>query len=245
VLAERPCGRRETEVMVDCVVPMAGRWLFSVVCASSAICVMVCGACGRFRKDHANDDNGDLAPPVVVSAEVVVPPAATVSPSPSGQRIDFASLESEPPFVQAKMFRANGQLWKARLVLEPKALGAEGTKDEAELLAHICQEQADPDCVDACGRKLGKKIKYVPPAPSKAGTADAGSAPEAPLDADPDLTRARELVAKKQYEAARKLLEPGVLDGTASTEAVRLLRTTCEKKNDRLCIALCDAKLKN
>ena len=62
---------------------------------------------------------------------------------------------------------------------------------------------------------------------------------------EPDeLARARALVARAQYEPARKLLEPKVLDGKASREEVRVLRVVCEKQGDRMCVALCEAKLK-
>jgi len=61
---------------------------------------------------------------------------------------------------------------------------------------------------------------------------------------DTELARTRDLVLKMQYESARKALEPKVLDGRASREEIRLLKTICEKEGDRMCIALCDAKLK-
>ena len=130
----------------------------------------------------------------------------------------------------------------ARLVLERKALGADATKEETELLVRICQDQADAACIEACARKLGRKIKMPDggaPAPAIAG----GSAPEH-KEPDSDLARARDLVLKMQYEPARKTLEPKVLDGKASREEIRMLRTVCEKQGDRMCVALCDSKLK-
>jgi len=61
---------------------------------------------------------------------------------------------------------------------------------------------------------------------------------------DTELARARDLVLKKQYDLARKSLEPKVLDGKASREEVRLLETICERQHDRMCVALCESKLK-
>ena len=46
-----------------------------------------------------------------------------------------------------------------------------------------------------------------------------------------------------QLDPARKTLEPKVLDGKATREELRLLRTICDKQDDRMCVALCDSKL--
>jgi hypothetical protein len=45
-------------------------------------------------------------------------------------------------------------------------------------------------------------------------------------------------------EDNRKKLEPKVLDGKASKEEIRRLRAACAKQGDRMCVALCDAKLR-
>jgi len=225
----------------------SARW-FERAAAVSALGSMVttAAACDRKPKD---DGGGFDAAAVAVSVPDKVPPIAPLHGGPPAE-IDAGNLDTQPPFEQAKVFESNGQLWMARLVLEKKALGADGTKEEAELLAKICQQQSDEACVEACGTKLGRKIKYdasAPPAASasaRAGGADGGR--DAPLHKEPDseLARTRDLVLKMQYESARKALEPKVLDGRASREEIRLLKTICEKQTDRMCIALCDAKLK-
>jgi hypothetical protein len=61
---------------------------------------------------------------------------------------------------------------------------------------------------------------------------------------DTDLAKVRDLVLKGDLERARKALEPKVLEGKASREEVRLLRSVCITQKDRMCAALCDAKLK-
>lgn len=187
-------------------------------------------------------------PPVPTSsAREVVPPAAPFNATPVAQFADAGNLEGQPPFEQAKVYEANGQLWMARLVLERQALGSDGTKDEAELLARICQAQADAPCLDECGKKLGRKIKLEAGAPSGAANTFPGGAVSVGgehKEPDSDLARARDLVLKMKYEPARKALEPKVLDGKASREEIRLLKTICEKQGDRMCVALCESKLK-
>ena len=196
-------------------------------------------------KDPPPDpDAFDGATPIS-SAREPVPPAAPFNATPVAQFADAGNLDTQPPYEQAKVFEANGQIWMARLVLERKALGEDATKDETELLVKICQQQGDTSCLDACGRKLGRKIKYDAGAPS---ASPAGSAPAAVgqvhTEPDSELARARDLVLKMQYEPARKTLEPKVLDGKASREEIRMLKTICEKQGDRMCIALCETKLK-
>lgn len=175
----------------------------------------------------------------------VVPPAAPFNATPVAQFADAGNIDGKPPFEQASYYEANGQLWMARLVLEPKAFGSDGTNAEIELLAKVCQQQGDADCVDKCGGKLGRKIKMDAGIASKK---DAGK-PEAVTgqqheEPDTDLARSRDLILKKQYDLARKQLEPKVLDGKASREEIRLLKTVCERQSDRMCVALCESKLK-
>ena len=189
----------------------------------------------------------DTAPVTTTSAPEVVPPAAPFNATPVAQFADAGNLDTQPPFEQAKVFETNGQLWMARLVLERKALGSDATKDETELLLKICSQQNDAACVEACGKKLGRNIKLDGGAPaskssgSAAASAGVGSEHKEP---DSELARARDLVLKMQFEPARKALEPKVLDGKASREEIRMLKTICEKQGDRMCIALCDTKLK-
>ena len=59
-----------------------------------------------------------------------------------------------------------------------------------------------------------------------------------------EAAKARDLVLKKKYKEARAILEPKVVDGKASNEEVRLLKTICKEQGDRMCVALCDTKLK-
>jgi hypothetical protein len=106
-------------------------------------------------------------------------------------------------------------------------------------------QQNDESCVEQCGKKLGRKIKFTATAPKDTGppaaSASVGSEHKEP---ETDLARARDLVLKNDYENARKTLEPKVLDGKASREEIRMLKTICQKQSDRMCMALCDAKLK-
>jgi hypothetical protein len=177
--------------------------------------------------------------PVTIASHEVVPPAAPFNATPLAEFADAGNIDGKPPFEQAKIYYAQGQLWMGRLVLEPKALGGDGTKEEAELLAKICQDQQDAPCVDACSKRLGRKLKMP----------DGGApVPSKPLpehkEPDTELARARDLVLNAQPEPARKMLEPKVLDGKASREEIRLLKMICVSQKDRMCIALCDAKLK-
>ena len=185
----------------------------------------------------------DSAPVTMTSAPETVPPAAPFNATPVAQFADAGNLEGQPPYEQAKVYEAQGQLWMARLVLERKALGSDATTDETELLAKICVQQNDETCLDACASKLGHKIKFDAgkASPSAAASSSVGREHKEP---DTDLARARDLVLKKQLDAARKALEPKVLDGKASREEIRLLETICERQGDRMCVALCDTKLK-
>ena len=198
------------------------------------------GLAGCDRKP-SGDAVLDATPPIALGRETV-PPAAPFNATPVSELAEAGSLDTQSPLEQGKAFHAQGQLWMARLVLERKALGSDAAKEETELLVRICQDQADAACVDACARKLGRKIKMADggaPAPASA----AASAPEH-KEPESDLARARDLVLKMQYEPARRMLEPKVLDGKASREEIRMLRTVCEKQSDRMCVALCDSKLK-
>ena len=197
------------------------------------------------KEPPPDPDAFDGATPIP-SAREPVPPAAPFNATPVAQFADAGNLDKQPPYEQARVLEANGQIWMARLVLERKALGEDATKDETELLVKICQQQADTACLDACGRKLGRKIKYDGGAPTAAPSGSVASAAVGQVHTEPDseLARARDLVLKMQYEPARKALEPKVLDGKASREEIRMLRTICEKQGDRMCVALCETKLK-
>ena len=179
----------------------------------------------------------DEAPPPIVSATATVPPVA-FSGTPVADFADASSIDGQTPYAQARAYEASGQYWLARLVLEKKALGSEGTKEEIELLALICHHQDDASCVEDCSGRLGKKLKF-----------DAG-APRLPIDAgehkepDTDFVRARAHLLGDRLKEAREILEPKVIDGKASKEEVRLLKSVCKQQGNRMCVALCDAKLK-
>jgi hypothetical protein len=176
----------------------------------------------------------------------VVPPAAPFNATPVAQFADAGNLEGQSPFQQATYYEANGQLWMARLVLERTALSADASTAETELLVKICQQQGDERCVDACGVKLGRKIKIDAGAAGPSGDAGQPGAVTGQEHKEPDteLARVRDLVLKLQFDEARKALEPKVLDGKASREEVRMLKTICESQHDRMCVALCESKLK-
>jgi hypothetical protein len=217
--------------------------------STTALLLATAGALSAWSacKPKEPPEPSEVVPVVVPSAREVVPPAAPFNATPVAAFGDAGDLDGQSPFEQAKVYEANGQLWMARLVLERKALGSDGTKEETELLARICQGQADGPCLEECGKKLGRKIKLEAGAPSGAdtlvppGVAAVGGEHKEP---DSELAHARDLVLKMQYDPARKALEPKVLGGKASREEIRLLRTVCEKQGDRMCVALCDTKLK-
>jgi hypothetical protein len=201
--------------------------------------LLLLSACSR--KAPSND--GAPAPSSSSFSATAVPPVAPISdfldatapaPAPDGQT----------PYEQARAHEANGQYWLARLMIEKKALSADGTKDEVELLARICQVQGDEACVDECGKKLGRKLTMDAGLRRAAVVAQPPSADVRPREPENDFARARQLLLEGKYKDARKILEPKVLDGKASAEEIRMLKAVCKEEGDRMCMALCDAKLK-
>lgn len=180
-------------------------------------------------------------PTTIASARETVPPAASFNATPVAELADSGSTEGQTPLEQARSYKASGQLWMARLHLENRALSSTGTKEEAELLLEICTEQGDEACVEKCGEKLNRKIKL------DAGARAAGTGATTPpehREPDTELARARDMVLKMHFAEARKVLEPKVIDGKATREEIRLLKTICEREGDRMCVALCNTKLK-
>ena len=59
------------------------------------------------------------------------------------------------------------------------------TKDETELLVKICQDQQDEKCLDACAKKLGRKIRMLD------GGVPASAKNSAPEHKKPDTDLAR------------------------------------------------------
>lgn len=150
--------------------------------------------------------------------------------------------EDKTVFQQAKEYHERGQNWVARLLIEKTALGANGTKDEAELLLDICKAQGDGACVQDCARKLGRKIAFDAGAPLAPPTPQVPTSAEHPA-ADTPFTKARDLHLKKRDKEARALLEPRLLDGKAAPEETRLLLEICNAQKDRMCVALCNKQL--
>lgn len=203
------------------------RPLLLVVCVSTMTAPTVLGGCKRGSTGSSADGGAVSAASANASDDVPVPPASPINATPVAAFLDAGDLEGKPPLERARAYEATGQFWLARLILEKKAFSPDGTREEAELLARLCAAQEDAACVEACGEKLGRKLSI------DAG-AHPSSVPDAGVHREPTggVARARDLVLKKQYDEARALLEPRVLDGTASKEEVRLLDTVCAQQGD-------------
>jgi hypothetical protein len=179
-------------------------------------------------------------PPPVVTSVLPVPPAAPSGVAPVSAFLDASSLEgTATPYERALAYEANGQYWLGRLVLEKQALSESGTKAEVELLARLCHTQEDDACVDACARRLGRRLRFDGGSSRSASALEAGPHQEPTTDA----ARARDLILKRRTKEARAILEPKLIDGRASSEEIRLLRGLCKEEGDRMCVALCDSKL--
>jgi hypothetical protein len=204
-----------------------------------ALAVSALGCDKIFDKDPPPPS--EPPPPPVDTASALVPPV--IQNAVPVQAFADASLDvdGETPYQQARAYETNGQLWVARLILEKKALSPDGTREEAELLATICARQGDEGCVIDCEAKLGRKLPRT-----ITDAADAAAQPVAPPAPEPDseLSRARELYRKKKLDAARAILEPRVLAAAPAPDEVELLKTICQTQRDRICVALCDSKLK-
>ncbi|HEY8077500.1 MAG TPA: hypothetical protein VIF62_25415 [Labilithrix sp.] len=190
-------------------------------------------SCQLFDKKKPDDD-----PPPPVTIAPTVPPQ-TYNGTPVAAFGEAGVDDGKTPLDQARAYEASGQLWLARLVLEPKALGSDGTKEEAELLGSICARQGDADCVDRASKRAGHKIAFDAGAPGKV---DVGMHAEP----DNDAAKARAMLLKGDLAGAHQLLEPKVIGGAASKEEIRLLRTVCKQEGEqqKMCVALCDSKLK-
>lgn len=180
-------------------------------------------------------DDPPPPPPVIPSATTPVPQAMPVADFDAA----MPNLEGKSALETARIYESRGQDWMAQMSLEKKALGHDGTKAETEFLAYICFKRDDEDCMKKCELKLGKKLRFDGGAPR--GPIDAGRDPK---EATSDVVKARDFILKKDWDSARPLLEPRVLEGKASKEEIRLLKQVCQGQGDRMCVALCDAKLK-
>lgn len=212
---------------------MIGRsLLLTTVSLSAALSLGDAIGCKKKQPD-------DTPKPVVsVTPEDTATAPHIFDPHPLKEFADAAAVDGKPPLERARFFYNDGQYWLARLVIEPTALSADSPKEEAELLAKICQAQEDTACLDKCSKKLGRKITLT-----DAGIKEAGVAPEH-SEPDNDFTKARALQLKGKAADARAILEPKVLGGSSSPEETRLLREICKGQRDKMCMAVCDSKLK-
>lgn len=188
-------------------------------------------ACDFFKKKPPEDPPPDVQPAPSRTPQ-------TFDPAPLNAFSDASTIDGKTPLEQARVYESNGQLWLARLVLEPKALASDGTKEEATLLGSICARQGDAACVDRCSAKVGKKLTFD--AGVAGGSLDAGVHKEP----DTDAARARAMFLSGDLKGAHELLEPKLLANKANKEEIRILKQVCEKEENKMCVALCDAKLR-
>lgn len=181
----------------------------------------------------------DSEPVSVAPALSEVPPAfGGVGPAgPAGSAADADGSAPKTQYEQAEAYWNGGQVWMARLVLENQALSPAATPEETELLAKICAHQVDRACLEACSSKLGRKIEV------DAGAVGTRSKSEGVKSAarEPSV---EELMQKGEVAQARQLLEPKVLDGKATQADIKNLKAICARQGDKMCIALCNAKLR-
>lgn len=163
-----------------------------------------------------------------------VPPAFGGAAAVEGVGVDAAAPKT--PFQQAEAYWDGGQVWMARLVLESRALSPTATPEETELLAKICTHQVDRACLEKCSAKLGRKIEV------DAGAATVRGKPEGAMAAarEPSV---EELMQRGEVAEARQVLEPKVLEGKATQNDIKNLKAICARQGDKMCVALCNAKL--
>jgi hypothetical protein len=128
---------------------------------SGLLAVLLLGAAAcKGRVGDGRDRSGSGATGGAASAAALpVPPVAAAATAGLGSDArDAAAAPEGEPYDQAKAYEAGGQLWLARLVLEKHALSASGAPRDAELLARLCAEQRDVDCVRMCEAKLGRRL---------------------------------------------------------------------------------------
>ena len=190
-------------------------------------------ACDMFKEKKPPQPE---EPPIPIEDAARVPPAVT--PLSDFADASLESLDGKTPLEQARTYESRGQLWLARLVLEKRCEADKPSKDECEFLAYVCSQQRDPDCVHKMSGIVGRTLKFDGGAPRVEGAPSTQNEPET------DFTKARVLHLKGDGNGARSILEDKVLKGKSTKEEIRLLRLVCEAQSDRMCVALCDAKLK-
>ncbi len=185
------------------------------------------------------DEYGMPTQPVVTSSPPPIPtPPPPLSATPLSAFLpDGGGNET---LAQAKQYEANGQLWLARLLVEPLALADDGTQEEALLLARICDKQEDDPCVERANSRLPKSQQIA--VKKRDGGRGLSVAPPHP-DESSDFARAQRLLLGGKAKEARAILEPKVIDGKSSPEETRLLREVCKTQGDKMCVALCNSKL--
>ena len=193
------------------------------------------GACDKLTQKAPAPDPAATAPvataPPVVSAPRV-PPVGIASAA-VNDKVDAAVFETGTPLEKARAHLASGQVWMARLVLEPVAFGEKGGEEELETLASICAKQHDRECIEKCEKKLGRKLKL-----------DAGVVSVVSKEKVDSKTEVKAREGRAASAALRKLLEPKVLSGAATPDEVRMIMDICKAQSDRRCVALCESKLK-
>lgn len=195
-------------------------------------------ALGAFGYDcKGKNTQNDPPPPSAASVDTTPPPTPPAMPVAEFDA-SIEALEGKTPLESAHIYVDRGQYWMAQMSLEKKALGPSGTKAEAEYLGYICFMRDEPECITKCEAKIGKKLKF------DGGLAAAPASARVHEEPKNDLAAARDHVLKKEYKEAHELLMPKVVDGKASKEEIRVLKQACQGEGDRVCIALCDAKLK-
>jgi hypothetical protein len=141
-------------------------------------------------------------PPTAVAQEKPKPRAAV--------KLEDGSIASSE-YLDARDYKASGQVWKARLTIEPKALSPSGTPNEMKLLHDICAVQNDQDCIDACATRLSGK------------------------NAESVFEKAKKLAAKDP-RAAKTLLVKKFDNGGLEDAEYEYLRNLCTRTKDAACL---------
>ena len=196
------------------------------------------GALPQACERKIGEDDGTASNGSGGSAQPAIPlPPPAYSATPLSQ---FLPDGGDDALSQARRYQANGQLWLARLLIEPRVSADDAKPEEVLLLAHICDDQEDDACVAGCNAKLPKGEQLA------IKKRDGGRAPQvlpARPDTSTDFGRAQKLFLAGNAKDARAILEPKLLGNTASAEETRLLKEICKSQGDRMCVALCTSKL--